>query len=268
MSGSSTAPTTVAHLFSLTGKTAIVLGGTGGLGQVMTLALAEAGTDIVSIELPNDAQSGKLEEGIKQLGRKYSKFDCNVADAKSLRSTFAKIWDSGIVPDILLNSAGIQRRGKAEEISDEDLDDVININLKATYIAGQEFGKRLLSLNRPGKIINIASIISYIANYNISPYAASKGAVLLTTKAFSNEWASKGIQVNCICPGYMKTALTEQYTTDPQYKDYNDYIIGRTPAGRWGNPEDLKGAVIFLASSASDFVTGTSIVVDGGILAK
>jgi len=145
---------------------------------------------------------------------------------------------------------------------------VININLKATYIAGQEFGKKLLSLQRPGKIINIASIISYIANYNISPYAASKGAVLQTTKAFSNEWASKGIQVNCICPGYMRTALTEQYTTDPKYKDYNDYIIGRTPAGRWGNPEDLKGAVIFLASSASDFVTGTSIVVDGGILGK
>jgi 2-dehydro-3-deoxy-D-gluconate 5-dehydrogenase len=170
---------------------------------------------------------------------------------------------------------------------------VLNINLKATYIAGQEFGKKLLSLQRPGKIINIASIISYIANYNISPYAASKGAVLQTTKAFSNEWASKGIQVNCICPvstqfpfpyvsvclppcllitthikGYIKTALTAQYSTDPQYKDYNDYIIGRTPAGRWGNPEDLKGAVIFLASSASDFVTGTSIVVDGGILAK
>jgi 2-deoxy-D-gluconate 3-dehydrogenase len=168
---------------------------------------------------------------------------------------------------------------------------VLNINLKATFIAGQEFGKRLISLKRPGKIINIASIISYIANYDISPYAASKGGVLQTTKAFSNEWASKGINVNCICPGYvvyafveseatgfilylltnpryMKTAMTTQYTTDPKYKDYNDYIIGRTPAARWGDPEDLKGAVIFLASPASDFVTGTSIVVDGGILAK
>jgi 2-dehydro-3-deoxy-D-gluconate 5-dehydrogenase len=124
MSGTSKAPTTVANLFSLTGKTAIVLGGTGGLGQVMTLALAEAGADIVSIELPNDELSSELESGVKKLGRKHSKFDCDVADAKNLRETFAKIWDYGVVPDILLNSAGIQRRGKVEEISDKDLDDV------------------------------------------------------------------------------------------------------------------------------------------------
>ena len=124
MSTSSKAPSTVAALFSLTGKTAIVLGGTGGLGQVMTLGLAEAGADIVSIELPNDAQSGKLEQSIKQLDRKYSKFECDIADSKNLRSTFARVWEAGVVPDILLNSAGIQRRGKVEEISDEDLDDV------------------------------------------------------------------------------------------------------------------------------------------------
>jgi 2-deoxy-D-gluconate 3-dehydrogenase len=115
---------TVASLFSLVGKQAIVLGGTGGLGQVMALALAEAGADIVSIELPGDKQSKALEDGVKKLGRKHVKFDCNVADAKSLRSTFNKIWDSGVIPDILLNSAGIQRRGKVEEISDDDLDDV------------------------------------------------------------------------------------------------------------------------------------------------
>jgi 2-deoxy-D-gluconate 3-dehydrogenase len=124
MAGTSQAPKTVASLFSLTGKQAIVLGGTGGLGQVMALALAEAGADIVSIELPDDKLSKALEDGVKKLGRKHAKFECNVADAKNLRSTFAKIWESGIVPDILLNSAGIQRRGKVEEISDEDLDDV------------------------------------------------------------------------------------------------------------------------------------------------
>jgi 2-dehydro-3-deoxy-D-gluconate 5-dehydrogenase len=188
-------------LFSLSGKTAIVLGGTGGLGQAMTLALAEGGADIVSIEMPQDTQSAHLKEAVESAGRSITQFSCDVADKKSLRATFSQIWDAGIEADILLNSAGIQRRGAVEDISDRDLDDVIDINLKATYVAGQEFGRRLLRQKRKGKIINIASIISYIANYNISPYAASKGAVLQITKAFSNEWAGKGINVNCICPG-------------------------------------------------------------------
>lgn len=128
--------------------------------------------------------------------------------------------------------------------------------------------KKLLSLDRPGKIINVASIISFISSTTISPYAATKGGVLQATKAFSSEWASKGIQVNCICPGYFKTPLTEQYQTDPQYKDFNSYILSRTPAGRWGEPADLRGTVIFLASKASDYVSGTSVVVDGGMIAK
>ncbi|KAF2396828.1 2-deoxy-D-gluconate 3-dehydrogenase [Trichodelitschia bisporula] len=258
----------ITSLFSLEGKTAIVLGATGGLGQAMTTALAEAGANIVSVELPSDSQSEALRSNVEKAGRTHMVFHSNVGDAKSLRGAFAQIWEKGVVPDILLNCAGIQRRGKVEEITDKDLDDVLNVNLKASFIAAQEFGKELLRLNRPGKIINIASIISFIGNVDISPYAASKGGVLQFTKAFSNEWSGKGINVNCICPGYIRTPLTQQYSSDPKYKGYNEYIIGRTPIGRWGEPQDLVGAVIYLASRASDFVTGTSIVCDGGLLAK
>lgn len=189
------------QLFTLSGKTAIVTGGTGGLGLDMTVALAEAGADIVSIQLANDPRADLLSQACKSAGRKLTVFECDVADSKSLRECFARIWEAGVTPDILLNCAGINRRGKVEDLSDEDIDAVFAINLKASYVAAQELGKRLLHLNRPGKIINVASIISFIANINISAYACTKGGVLQMTKAFSNEWASKGIQVNCICPG-------------------------------------------------------------------
>lgn len=268
MSTSSPVPPAVAELFSLTGKTAIVTGGTGGLGLAMTLALAEGGADIVSIEMPNDAGSGHLGEQVKSLGRSITAFTCDVKDSKGLRATFEAIWKSGVKADILLNCAGIQRRGHAEELDDDTIDDVFAINLKATFVACQEFAKQLISEGRPGKIINIASIISFISSTMISPYAATKGGVLQATKAFSSEWMGKGIQVNCICPGYFKTALTTQYETDPKYKGFNEYILSRSPSGRWGAPQDLRGAIIFLASKASDFVSGTSIVVDGGMIAK
>jgi 2-dehydro-3-deoxy-D-gluconate 5-dehydrogenase len=188
-------------LFTLEGKTAIATGSTGGLGLEMTVALANAGCDIVSIELPNDPRAPLLAEAISSANRKLSVYHCDVADSAALRATFAKIWQDGIVPDVLLNCAGINRRGHVEDLEDEDIDAVFAINLKASFVAAQEVGKRLLELGRKGKIINIASIIAFIANINISPYACTKGGVLQMTKAFSNEWSSKGIQVNCICPG-------------------------------------------------------------------
>ncbi|EXJ87982.1 hypothetical protein A1O1_04909 [Capronia coronata CBS 617.96] len=262
--GEGTLPS-VSELFSLQGKTAICTGGTGGLGLSMAIALAEAGADIVSIQMKDDPRASLLEEGVQTCGRKLSVFEADVADSAGLRACFARIWASGIVPDILLNCAGINRRSKVEDFTDEDIDAVFQINLKASFVAAQEVGRKLLELKRPGKIINIASIISFIANINIAAYACTKGGVLQMTKAMSNEWASKGINVNCICPGYIKTAMTKVYTDDPEY---TRYIIGRTPAERWGLPEDFRGAIIFLASKASDFVCGTSIVVDGGLIAK
>ncbi|CAK4031404.1 2-dehydro-3-deoxy-D-gluconate 5-dehydrogenase [Lecanosticta acicola] len=254
----------VSQLFSLTGKTAIVTGGTGGLGTAMTLALASSGANIVSIELPEDPGHQTLSEAVRSAGVQLHRYTCDVKDPKSLRATYAQIWNDGHRADILLNCAGIQRRAEAEDFTDEQIADVLDINLKATVVSCQEFAKPILKEGRGGKIINVASIISFIGGKNITPYAASKGGVLQVTKAFSNEWAGRGIQVNCICPGYFRTALTDQYITDPKYKSFNDYVMMRTPAKRWGEPVDLSGAIIFLASAASDFVSGVPVIVDGG----
>lgn len=265
-----TLPASIASLFALTGKTAIVTGGTGSLGHAMTLALAEAGADIVSIERSPESSSASkdLHQAVEKAGRTFTAEACDMSDSAAIRATFARLWERGIVPDILLNGAGIQRRGPAESLSDADIDAVFSTNLKATFVTCQEFAKRLFALDRPGKIINIGSITSFNGATTISPYTATKGGVLQLTKALSCEWAPRGIQVNCICPGYFRTPLTEQYFTEPQYKEFKDYILSRTPAGRWGQPDDLKGAVVFLAGKASDYVTGSSNVVDGGYLAR
>ncbi|GAB1213391.1 hypothetical protein ATERTT37_002540 [Aspergillus terreus] len=218
----------------------------------MTLSLAKSGAEIVAITLPNDPHLDTFRDRIKNAGQKLSVFEADVADTTSLRLTFKQMWETVIMPDILLNCAGINRGG-------------FLTNLKGSFIAAQEVGRRMLELNRPGKIINVASIISFIGGAQISTYAATKGGILQMTKALSNEWAGKGIQVNCICPGYCATPLTVEYTSD---NVKNEYVIQGTPAGRWGLPEDFRGVVVFLASSASNFVTGTSIVVDGGLIAK
>ncbi|KIW40631.1 uncharacterized protein PV06_07812 [Exophiala oligosperma] len=264
----SSAPTRIptSQLFSLEGKTVIATGGTGGLGSEMCLAMAESGADIVSIYPPNDPAQPKLEELIRGVGRKIVSFECDVSNSQNLRNTFKQIWDAGIVPDILLNCAGLNRRGAIEEMTDEKIDLIFAVNLKAVYVAAQEFGMQLIKLGRPGKIINIASLTSFVAMTNVSAYASTKGGVLQMTKAFSNEWAVHGIQVNCICPGYIKTPLSE--TLVKQYPEMERHVIDRTPSGRWGAPMDLRGATLFLACPASDYVTGTSIVVDGGMMAR
>ncbi|KAK5363084.1 hypothetical protein LTR20_009989 [Exophiala xenobiotica] len=269
MTSSTPARLPTSQLFSLEGKTVIATGGTGGLGSEMCLAMAESGADIVSIYPPGDAGQSRLEETIRSRtsidgGRKVLGFECDISDSQSLRDTFDKIWRAGVVPDILLNCAGLNRRGPIEEMTDEKIDLIFAVNLRAAYVAAQEFGVHLIKMGRPGKIINIASFTSFVAMTNVSAYAATKGGVLQMTKAFSNEWAVHGIQVNCICPGYIKTPLSEALVQ--QFPEMEQYIIDRTPAGRWGKPADLRGAVLFLASPASDYVTGTSIVVDGGMM--
>ena len=230
----------------------------------MCLVMAESGADIVSIHLAGDPLQAELEQAIQSVGRKCTGFECDVSDSAALRATFRAIWDAGIIPDILLNCAGLNRRGPIEEMTDEKIDLVFAVNLKGSYVAAQAFGQQLINLNRPGKIINIASFTSFVAMTNVSAYAATKGGVLQMTKAFSNEWARHGIQVNCIAPGYIRTPLTQKLLDD--FPEMEEYIVKRTPAGRWGNPADLRGVVMFLASRASDFVTGTSIVVDGGMM--
>ncbi|KAI9873334.1 MAG: hypothetical protein M1830_000537, partial [Pleopsidium flavum] len=171
-SSSSSSPPPISTLFSLANRTALVTGGTGGLGLAMTVALAEAGANIVSIQMAEDPHGASLSTAMQKLGgRTLRVFECDVADSARLRDTFARIWAAGLEPDILLNCAGINRRGKVEDMRDEDIDAIFAINLKASYVAAQEFGRRLLQLERAGKIINVASIISFIANVNISAYA-------------------------------------------------------------------------------------------------
>jgi 2-dehydro-3-deoxy-D-gluconate 5-dehydrogenase len=208
-------PSIISSLFSLEGLTAIVTGSTGGLGSAMTLALAEGGASIISIELPDDPASSTLASSISNTGRKLTKYTCDVSSSTALRETFAKIFADGHQADILLNCAGIQRRSAAEDFTDATIDEVLDVNLKATFVACQEFAKYALPRGR-GKIINVGSIISFIGGNNISAYAASKGGVLQITKAFSSEWAGRGLNVNVICPGYFKTDMTKQYSEDPK----------------------------------------------------
>ncbi|KAJ6003963.1 gluconate 5-dehydrogenase [Penicillium canescens] len=252
------------ELFSLKDKIVICTGATGGIGLEMSRSLGEAGADIVSIQLPDDPNTAYLSDHLKKIGRNFWVFECDLANTSSIRATFQAIWNAGIKPSVLLNCAGVNRRCPVVEMTDEDLDMILSINLKATYVVAQEFGKRLINLGLPGKIINIGSVTSFRGMYNVSAYASSKGGVIQMTKSFSNEFAPHDIQVNCICPGYISTPLTKQLQNDTAY---NNYIVKGTPAGRWGTPEDLRGAAIFLASSASNFVTGSSLVVDGGMLA-
>lgn len=192
------------ELFSVQDKTVIATGITGGIGFEMAQTLAEAGAHIVAIHLPGDTNTELLEQAIRNVNRQFHAFGCDVSDSAGLRSTFDQIWKSGIQPDILLNCAGFNKRAPIEEIEDEWIDKIFAINLKASYVASQEFAKQLKRLgHRPGKIINIGSVTSFKGMYNVSPYACSKGGVLQMTKAFSNELAVRGIQVNCICPGFV-----------------------------------------------------------------
>lgn len=210
------------QLFSLEGKTVICTGATGGIGQSLCKSLAEAGADIISIQIPNDPNTGSLSKCLTELGRKLWTFECNLTEPSSIRSTFREIWNAGISPSVLLNCAGVNRRRPLTEVTDEDLElvwsesvicfsslfeprltffQILSINLKATYLAAQEFVKRLLELKLPGKVINVGSVTSFRGMYNVSAYASSKGGVVQMTKSFSTELAPHNIQVNCICPG-------------------------------------------------------------------
>lgn len=209
------------QLFSLQGKKVVCTDATEGIGQEMCIALEEAGADVVSIQLPDDANAQVLSSQLSNIGCSFCSFDCNLWDLFAIQSTFQAIWAAGIVSDILLNCAGVNRRGPVMEMTDEDLDlvrkiwtdwplslwhqdwpvfQILSINLKATYVVAQEFAKHLLQLRRPGKIINIGSVTSYCGMRNVSAYASSKEGVIQLTKAFSNELARHNIQVNCICP--------------------------------------------------------------------
>lgn len=250
-------------MFDIKGKKAVIIGAAGDLGFSMLEALIENGSQVVAID---------IDESLKEISEKFKKrnlnFDFIITDI-SQRNNIYKSFDEAIKIlggkiDILVNSAGIQRRYKSEEFPIEEWDKVISINLTAMFLYCQLAGKIMLE-SGVGKIINVASMNSFFGGITIPAYAASKGGVAQLTKALSNDWASKGICVNAIAPGYMDTKMNVALMNDPVR---NAEALLRIPKKRWGNGNDLKGAVVFLASEASDYITGIVLPVDGGYLAR
>ena len=251
------------NLFDLTGKRALVTGGGRGLGLGMAEGLAEAGAKVVILG-SSDAVM-KAAETLRSKGLDVTGLQGDLSDRAGIPAVFDKavaLLGGGI--DILLNNAGVQRRNHCEDFTLEDWDTVIGVNLNAVFVLCQLAGRKMLEQGG-GKIINLASMLSFFGGFTVPAYAASKGGVAQLTKALSNEWSGKNIQVNAIAHGYMATEMNTALIND---EGRNKEILGRIPAGRWGTPEDMKGLAIFLASPASDYISGAVIPVDGGYLAK
>ena len=248
--------------FNLKDKVAIVTGASSGLGKGMALALSEAGANLVIVS----RRLHLLQEVAKLINKKDQKCFCLSADVSKKEQVEHTVEEAVKIfgkIDILVNTAGINRRNLVENFSEEDWNAVIDINLKGTFLFSQAVGKMMINQNK-GKIINIASMTSIIGGENIPAYSASKGGVSQLTKAFAVAWAKYNINVNAIGPGWFKTPMTKSLYED---KDRNSQTLSRIPMKRWGEPVDLAGAVVFLASEASDYVTGATIYVDGGYLA-
>ena len=249
---------TVLDQFRLDGKTAIVTGASRGLGAAMAVALAEAGAD-VAIVARGDLSS--TQTAIEQAGRRAIPI---IADLEE-RTALASILEHAPAADILINNAGIIRRSAVLDYTDSDWDDVIEVNLRSVFALSRAFGRRLWEHNQGGRIINIASMLSFQGGIRVAAYTAAKSGILGLTRAMANELAPFGINVNAIAPGYMETDNTQALREDPQR---SRDILARIPAGRWGTPNDLAGAVVFLASPAAAYVHGTVLAVDGGWLAR
>ncbi|MXV17576.1 SDR family NAD(P)-dependent oxidoreductase [Hufsiella ginkgonis] len=250
-------------LFDLTGKTALVTGCSRGIGKAMAIALAEAGADIIGVSSSLTAGSD-TEQEVAATGRKFAAYQCDFEDRSSVNAFTGKVLAENPRIDILVNNAGTIMRAPAAEHSDEYWDKVIGINLNSQFIITREIGGRMLE-HGSGKIIFTASLLTFQGGINVPGYAASKGAIGSLIKAFSNEWASKGVNVNGIAPGYIATDNTEALRNDPVR---SRSILDRIPANRWGEPEDFKGVTVFLASKASDYVNGTIVTVDGGWMGR
>jgi gluconate 5-dehydrogenase len=251
------------NLFDLSGKTALVTGSSGGIGLTMARGLAEAGATIVL----NGRNAPKLAAATRELsaaGHAVSSRAFDVADEAAVLAAFAEMDASGVVIDVLVNNAGVNLRKPMVEMTTDEWRGVIETDLTAAFQVGREAARRMIARGRGGKIINIASLASEVARATIAPYTASKGALKMLTRSMAAEWAAHGIQANAIGPGYIVTEMTQPLVNDPKF---DAWVRGRTPSGRWGLPDDLIGAAVFLASKASNYVNGQVIYVDGGLLA-
>ena len=248
--------------FNLTGKVALVTGCNTGLGQAMAIALAEAGADVVGI---NRSAPTEAEKAIKAVGRKFFDLRADVGQTDKLAGLVSQAVELADRIDILVNNAGIIRRNDSIDFTEKDWDDVMDVNLKSVFFLSQAAARQFIAQGQGGKIINIASMLSFQGGIRVPSYTSSKSGVLGLTRIMANEWAKHGINVNAIAPGYMDTNNTEAIRADAQR---NAEILGRIPAGRWGLPEDMAGPVVFLASQASNYLQGHTMAVDGGWLAR
>jgi 2-deoxy-D-gluconate 3-dehydrogenase len=253
-----------AAAFSLAGRVALVTGANAGIGQGIAIALAAAGADVAAVGRSDPGETG---ERVRAAGRRFIAIQADLDSADSAQRTQEIVQEvtGKLGPlDILVNNAGTIRRGEALDFSEADWDAVLNVNLKTVFFLAQAAARGMLARGR-GKIINIASMLSFQGGIRVASYTASKSGVLGITRLLANEWAARGINVNAIAPGYIATRNTAALRED---EVRNREILSRIPAGRWGVPEDLGGAAVFLASSASDYVHGAVLPVDGGWLAR
>jgi 2-deoxy-D-gluconate 3-dehydrogenase len=252
------------NAFDLTGKVALVTGCKRGIGMAMALGLAEAGADIIGVSANLELAGSQVSKAVEALGRKFKAYQADFSNRDSLYSFINQVKVDFPRIDILVNNAGTILRNPAAEHSDEFWDEVLEVNLSSQFILSREIGSRMIAQGS-GKIIFTASLLSFQGGINVPGYAASKGGIARLTMALANEWAGKGVNVNAIAPGYISTDNTAALRED---KDRSSSILGRIPAGRWGEPEDFKGPVVFLASDASNYVHGTILTVDGGWMGR
>jgi len=250
--------------FRLDGKTALVTGCKRGIGKAMAIALAETGADIVGVSQSLEATGSEVEKEIVSRDRKFKGYACDFADRAAVYAFVNQVKADFPVIDVLVNNAGTILRKPAAEHPDEYWDKVMEVNLNSQFVLARELGKEMVARGA-GKIIFTASLLTFQGGITVPGYAASKGAVGQLTMALANEWAGQGVQVNAIAPGYIATDNTAALQADAAR---NTAILARIPAGRWGAPEDLSGAVVFLASAASNYVNGTILTVDGGWMGR
>jgi len=251
-------------MFDLTGKTALVTGCRRGIGKAMAVGLAHAGCDIIGVSASLETEGSAIGDAVSATGRNFNPYACDFSDRQAVRRFASQVLKDNPRIDILINNAGTIRRAPATEHSDDDWDLVIEVNLNSQFTLSREIGRHMVERGS-GKIIFTASLLTFQGGITVPGYSASKGAIGQLTKALANEWASKGVNVNAIAPGYIKTDNTQALQDDAQR--YNA-ILERIPAGRWGEPEDFAGPAVFLASKASDYVNGEILTVDGGWMGR
>ena len=254
----------VLNKFQLNGKVALVTGCKRGIGKAMAIALAEAGADIIGVSASLEKKGSDVEKAILKLDKEFTAYTCDFSDREALYNFIKELKIDFPVIDILVNNAGTIKRAPATEHEDDLWDHVIEVNQTAQFILTREIGKTMIEKGG-GKIVFTASLLTFQGGITVPGYASSKGAIGQMTKAFANEWATKGINVNAIAPGYICTDNTEALRNDPER---SKSILSRIPAERWGKPEDFAGPIVFLCSEASSYMNGSILLVDGGWMAR